>query len=127
MAEILIVDDDDLVRRALRHALEAVGHTVTEATNGLEALAELARHRPALVVTDILMPEKEGIGTIMEIRRIHGDLKIIAISGGGRTGQVEFLTYAQQVGADRVIKKPFSREELLGTVTDLIGPRPDQS
>lgn len=121
MAEILVVDDEHLLRSTLRHTLEAAGHVVREAANGIEAIDAIKRHRPALVVMDILMPEKEGIETILDIRRQYGDIKIIAMSGGGRVGDTAVLTVAEKLGADRVIAKPFSRDQLMSAVNALLG------
>lgn len=120
MAEILVVDDEEMIRRMLRTMLTSAGHTVIEACNGSEALKILAKSRPALIVTDIVMPEKEGIETIIEIRRRYGDIKIIAMSGGGRIHDPKFLEFAKKVGASRAIPKPFSREQIIGAVNDLI-------
>lgn len=118
----MVVDDDDMIRLTVRNILSAVGHVVIEAANGLEALKILAMKRPALIITDILMPEKEGIETILEIRRIFADIKIIAVSGGGRAHQMEFLDFAKQAGADRILPKPFSGQQLIAAINDLISP-----
>ena len=122
MAEILVVDDEHLLRSTLRHTLEAAGHVVREAANGIEAIDAITRQRPALVIMDILMPEKEGIETILDIRRQFGEIKIIAMSGGGRVGDTAFLTVAEKLGADRIIAKPFSRDQLMSAVNALLGP-----
>jgi len=123
MAEILVVDDEPLLRSTLRHALEIAGHSVKEAANGIEALAAVGRRPPAVVILDILMPEKEGIETILDIRRKYDGIKIIAMSGGGRVGDTAFLTVAEKLGADRVIAKPFNRDQLLNAVDDVLGLR----
>lgn len=123
MAEILVVDDEPLLRSTLRHALEIAGHSVKEAANGVEALAAVSRQRPAVVILDILMPEKEGIETILDLRRKYDGIKIIAMSGGGRVGDTAFLAVAQRLGADRVIAKPFNRDQLLNAVDDVLGLR----
>lgn len=120
MAEILVVDDEHLLRSTLRHTLEAAGHVVREAANGVEAIDAIKRQRPALVVMDILMPEKEGIETILDIRRQFGEIKIIAMSGGGRVGDMAFLAVAEKLGADRIIAKPFSRDQLMSAVNALL-------
>jgi len=122
MAEILVVDDEHLLRSTLRHTLEAAGHVVREAANGVEAIDAIKRQPPMLVVMDILMPEKEGIETILDIRRQFGEIKIIAMSGGGRVGDTAFLTVAERLGADRIIAKPFSRDQLMSAVNALLGP-----
>lgn len=116
MARILVMDDEELARFTLREILEADGHEVTEAENGKEGVAYQKANAFDLIVTDIIMPEKEGVETIIELKRDYPDLKIIAISGGGRTRNLDFLTLAEQYGAERVLAKPFSEDELLECV-----------
>ena len=121
MAHILVIDDERNVRESLSQALERTGHRVSLATNGNEGLAELQASRPDLVITDILMPEKEGMETIMEIHREWPEMRIIAISGGGRMSNMTFLDAAQKLGATMVLKKPFSVHELLEAVSQCLG------
>ena len=116
MAKILVVDDEDLVRLTLRQMLEAGGHEVIEATNGKQGVALEAENSVDLVVTDIIMPEQEGIETIVQLRRKNPLLKIIAISGGGRMKNMDFLKIAANVGADATLTKPFSTQELTEVV-----------
>lgn len=116
MARILVVDDEKLARFTLREILTAEGHEVVEAVNGVEAIAFQRAHPFDLVITDIIMPEKEGVGTIIEMKRDYPDLKIIGISGGGRTRNLEFLKFAEEFGADKVLAKPFSEDELIDNV-----------
>lgn len=116
MARILVVDDEDLVRLTLRQMLEASGHEVIEAANGRQGVALQAENVVDLVVTDIIMPEQEGIETIVQLRRKNPSLKIIAISGGGRLRNMDFLKIAANVGADATLTKPFSTQEL----TDMV-------
>lgn len=120
MAKILVVDDEDLVRMTLRQMLEADGHEVLEAANGREGVALHSSDPVDLVVTDIIMPEQEGIETIVQLRRKNPQLKIIAISGGGRMKNMDFLKIASHVGADATLTKPFSTKELLETVNDCL-------
>ena len=121
MARILVVDDEELARYALREILQSAGHEVVEAINGNEGVA-LQRAQPFdLVVTDIIMPEKEGVETTIELKRDYPSLKVIAISGGGRTRTLDFLKLARQYGADKVLAKPFSEEELLESVGACLG------
>ena len=122
MARILIVDDEELVRLTLRQALEKERHELVDATNGEEALRLLRRRAVDLVITDIIMPEKEGIETIREIRQDYPETKIIAISGGGRMGNVDFLRMSQLLGADAILPKPFGPEELLKLVRRILAP-----
>lgn len=120
MPRILVVDDDPDIRQMIRMMLEREGHDVVTATNGVEALA-CYREQPAqVVITDIIMPEKEGIETIRELRSDFPDARIIAISGGGRIGPADYLKMAQMLGAKRAIAKPFDRAELLQAVRDVL-------
>jgi CheY-like chemotaxis protein len=116
MALILVIDDEEFVRDMLQQMLEAEGHSVVEAPNGAAGLRLLREHKPALVITDILMPEKEGIETIRELRKVAPHVKIIAISGGGRMSRIDLLAVAQSFGAAGTLAKPFERRELIDTV-----------
>jgi YesN/AraC family two-component response regulator len=116
MATVLVVDDEELVRATLCQILEAAGHEIFEATNGNEALRVFEEHEADLVITDIIMPEKEGIETIVQLRKRKPNLKIIAISGGGRTNQMEYLKIAMKFGANDILSKPFRREQILNVV-----------
>lgn len=120
MAHILIIDDEDMVRMVLRQSLEKVGHTVTEAGNGARGMAALREGGIDLVITDIVMPVKEGVETIAEIRADHPDLPIIAVSGGGRIGPENYLDAATRLGANYAFAKPFDRKELLLTVAQCL-------
>ena len=120
MARILIVDDDVDVLDMLGQTLEREGYEVVSAANGKEGV-RLYREDPVdLVITDIIMPEKEGIETIMELKRAFPDVKIIAISGGGRVDPEGYLSMAKQLGARYTFSKPVEREDLLKAVRELI-------
>lgn len=121
MARLLLIDDDDEVRRTLVRMLETAGHEVHQAADGDSGIALCETVLPDLVITDILMPEKEGIETIMVLKRAHPGMKIVAISGGGRSGAMDFLDMARALGADEALQKPFRRAELLAIVDRLIG------
>jgi len=113
----LVIDDDPIVRQTIQAILEEAGYSVTCAEDGRRGLAAFRRNRPDVVVTDIIMPEKEGIETILELRRIWPEGRIIAISGGGRTAKKDdFLRIAKGCGADAVLAKPFEPEELVALV-----------
>jgi DNA-binding response OmpR family regulator len=121
---ILLIDDDAMVRMAISRVLEMAGFGVAVAEDGFKGLKLLRAIEPKLVITDIVMPEKEGIETIIEMRAIRPDLKIIAISGGARLGNVtpvNFLEVARSLGADDVIAKPFELEELIAKVRKQLG------
>lgn len=120
MARILLIDDDALTRNVLRQMLERAGHEVVETCHGREGLRRY-RDMPAdLVITDILMPEQEGLETIRELRRLAPAVKIIAISGGSPRVMQDFLPLAEKLGAQRVLRKPIRRQELLATVRALL-------
>jgi len=124
MAHILIIDDEVQIREVLRTVLERVGYTVSEAGDGVEGLRVYAKGGIDLVVTDIIMPQKGGIDTIMDLRRDFPEVKIIAISGGGMCGEVSYLDMAIGVGADRAIGKPFVLDDFLAAVEELISEKP---
>ena len=121
MASILVIDDEKEIRIALRSLLEGSGYDVICASDGKEGL-KLYNEKPTdLIITDLIMPEKEGLATIMELKRISPDVKIIAISGGGRNDPGEYLTLAKQLGAQRTLEKPFGSQKILEAVRGLIG------
>jgi CheY-like chemotaxis protein len=124
MRRVLVIDDHLEIRELLRDTLEGAGYEVAVAANGREGL-EIHRREPAdLVITDIFMPEQEGLETIEALRRQSPCPKIIAMSGGGRLGTLEYLPAAEQFGADRAIGKPFDYETMLATVRDVLGEDP---
>ena len=116
MAKILVVDDDDAVLMILRKMLETASHDVTTAENGIQALKCLRNQLPDIVILDIIMPEKEGFETIVELRRDYPNLKIIAISGGGSVGATNYLKLAKTLGAHLTIEKPIRMKELLAAI-----------
>jgi CheY-like chemotaxis protein len=125
MANILVIDDEEQVRSLLRHTLEDAGHVVVESTDGEEGIARYREAPMDLVVTDIVMPDKEGIETIMEFRKLDAEIRILAISGGGRLGNLLYLNcvlnMAQLLGATRVLAKPFGGAEFLRAVDECLG------
>jgi len=129
MGSVLIIDDEEDIRDALSMVLESAGYDVKVASNGNEAV-ELQRDEPAdLIITDIIMPEKDGVSTIKEIRQEFPGIRIIAISGGGGAQPTEYvpdaitttayLAAAKDAGADRVFTKPFERKDLIKAVDEL--------
>ena len=117
---ILVIDDEESVRFVVKEMLEFEGYEVTTASNGKVGL-QLFRKKPTdLIITDIFMPEMEGLETIRELHRDFPQLKIIAMSGGGESGMLSFLSFAKRFGALRTLRKPFSREELLEVVKELL-------
>jgi len=122
VARILLVDDDDAIRGMLRRMLVSAGFEVEEAANGNVALAAYGRQPSDLVITDLVMPEKDGLETITELRRLDPAVKIIVMSGGGRSLEPDqlYLESARSVGALRVLSKPFSASALLKAVSDVL-------
>ncbi len=116
MAHILIIDDDEQVRRMLKQMVESAGHTVTLASDG-EIGVNSYKEAPAdLVITDILMPNEDGLQAIVKLRKDFRDVKIIAISGGGRVVHTDFLNIALSMGATGALRKPFERKDLLEVI-----------
>ena len=115
MKQILVVDDDAQIRSMLRNALEDEGYNVQEARDGKEAISRLIGQSVELIITDIVMPEKEGLETIMEMKRDSPDIKIIAISGSK-----QYLQIAEILGADYVYSKPFSILHLIDKVNEFL-------
>jgi DNA-binding response OmpR family regulator len=121
MARILLIEDDNEVRTMLRLTLIYFGHTVIEARNGKEGLELFKTANADLVITDIVMPEKEGLEVLIELRgKQVPPVKIIAISGGGRRKVADYLRLAKLMGAARVLAKPFSNEALLAAIDELL-------
>lgn len=121
MANILLVEDELLVSETLSSAMKSKGHTVVTASNGVDGLKRFAERPFDLVVTDIIMPDKEGIEMILEMRRHKPNTKIVAISGGGRTGNVEFLKMAESLGATATLKKPIRLADFLNVLNECLG------
>lgn len=120
MSSILVVDDDTQVLDVMSEMLRLEGHQVSVAENGQQAVDQMRDAQFDLVITDLIMPEKEGLETIADIRKRSSQLPIIAISGGGRVGPMDYLETARFIGADATLAKPFGRQELITTVADLL-------
>ncbi|HKM71665.1 MAG TPA: response regulator [Stellaceae bacterium] len=120
--KILVIDDDHLVRYTISRILQRNGYDVVTASDGKRAMTVFRDERPDMVITDIIMPEQEGIQTILMIRAQRPEVKIIAVSGGARTHNVDYLGMAEAFGADDVIPKPFEAEELLSRLARFCPP-----
>jgi DNA-binding response OmpR family regulator len=118
--KVLVIDDDIDMRTILRELLDDNGYDVYEAENGEEGLRTFDQQLPDLVITDIVMPDREGISTIMELRKKPKKAKIIAISGGGEYTTTGYLDVAKKLGADRTFVKPPDLEQLLQAVKELL-------
>jgi len=117
---ILVVDDEEQMRSILRQIMESAGYEVSEAPDGRVALGLCRKKQFDLIITDLIMPEKEGIETIIELKRGFPKVKIIAISGGGRGAPETYLDIAKDIGADHTLAKPFDKEEILKIVKELL-------
>ena len=118
---LLVIDDDNLVRAALTDMLQTAGFEVITAANGRLGLELLATTPVDAIITDILMPEQEGLETIREARSRYPEVRILAISGGGATGvETQLLKFAESFGADQTLQKPFTGSQLVAAVRVLL-------
>ncbi|MHB8838814.1 MAG: response regulator transcription factor [Gemmatimonadaceae bacterium] len=120
-ARILVIDDDPVVRGMLVEMLQREGYDVDSAEDGRAGMRRFREQPSALVITDVVMPEQEGLETLMQLRQSGRPVKVMAISGGGRVGPDAYLNSARTLGADAILAKPFGREELLEKVSLLLG------
>lgn len=118
--KILIIDDEELMRLMLIELFKSKGIEAQGASNGIDGLDVLSKESFDLVLTDLVMPEKEGVETIKEIRKLYPNIKIVAMSGGGRLDGVDYLEIASALGADRTFHKPFDRVELIAEIKKLL-------
>lgn len=119
---ILVIDDEAAVRGTIQRMLESAGHEVIAAENGRDGLDRYRKQDLDVVITDIIMPEKDGIETIREIRAIDPTVAIIAISGEGHTGLPDFLRVAKKLGATATLKKPFRENDLMACIAACTSP-----
>jgi DNA-binding NtrC family response regulator len=124
---ILVIEDDNAFREMLCGVLETAGFSVKTAANGREATKLLAKETFTLVLTDLLMPEKDGLEVLMDMHKKHADLPIIAMSGGGRVPKEELLRFARHLGARAILEKPFTETQLLSAITKQLGKRPQRA
>jgi DNA-binding response OmpR family regulator len=118
---VLVIDDDEQMRKLLRQVMEWAGYEVVEAEDGWAGMKMQRKLQADLVITDLIMPEQEGLETITALKNLYPAVRIIAISGGGRIGPEAYLPAAKELGADRVFSKPFDVKELAHTVKELLG------
>ena len=117
MQKILIIDDNSAVRSTMARILELAGYETITAGDGNEGLIRMRQDKPDLIITDIIMPEKEGIETIRQILIEQPGTKIMAVSGGGRHANMDFLEVARKLGAMEVLEKPFEPDDLVNRVS----------
>lgn len=120
MTRIVVIDDDAAMRTLLSKMLSKEGYDVVTASDGTIGERLVAEADTDLVVTDIIMPNREGLETILSLKRAQPGLPVIAISGGGRFGNLDVLKSAHKLGADRILEKPLDRKALLGAVSELL-------
>lgn len=124
MATILIVDDNEEIRTFLRRILSVTGHRIVDARNGREAIERIQNEPADLVISDIFMPESDGLELIRDLRNLCPGLKVIAISGGGDYGDMDILRAAKLFGAFRVFTKPFHAGDMIAAVKEALGEAP---
>jgi DNA-binding response OmpR family regulator len=120
MAKIMVIDDDEVMNSMIIQMLSKAGYEVRGARDGRGGLDLLEMEPFDLIITDIIMPEKEGLETIMTIRKLNKTVPIIAISGGGKIGPDQYLKLAQQFGADYSFQKPFDKGHFLSAVRECL-------
>jgi DNA-binding response OmpR family regulator len=120
---VLVIDDDPVVREIVDEILQDAEFEVVTAADGREGMRLFRTRQPDLVVTDIIMPEQEGIETITQMRKERPTACILAMSGGGRIGDCDVLDNAQQLGANEILAKPFDANELIATARRCLGGR----
>ena len=123
MARILVIDDEPSILLMIKKMIEKAGHEVDIALNGTEGLELFEINTPDLIITDIIMPQKEGLEIILELRKKHPDLKIIAISGGGRFGPEGYLPSAKLFGANMIFQKPLIQKEFMEAISKLLSEK----
>ena len=121
MANILLIDDDPSVQLLFNQFLTSVGYEVVQAWNGLEGMERLHEKKPDLIITDIMMPEMDGLEILRAVRKEYKSVPVIAISGGMRSAPINFLPHAKLFGACRVFEKPVPLDVLSKAVKELIG------
>ncbi len=121
MAKILVVDDEKSIRTLVSKIVSKDGHEVLEAENGVHACEYFQNENIDLIITDLVMPEQNGIEMILELKKTHPDVKVIAISGdSGFSGQIDLLSMAKLLGAKHIIKKPFTVDQIREAVDDVL-------
>jgi CheY-like chemotaxis protein len=120
MPGILIVEDNRELREMLKESLSRRKFTVLEAENGKDAIIHFKPGMTDLVVTDLIMPEEDGLKVIMKLREAKPSIKVIAISGGGKAGPASYLNLAKALGADAIYSKPFSVNEMIDKIEELL-------
>lgn len=122
-ARVIVIDDQEPIRRVIRRALESEGYEVFDAGDGEAGMQLLRKEGAAMVITDIFMPGQDGIETLLQIRKEFPNVKVVAMSGGGTTGQ-DLIEGAKVLGATRTLQKPFTARDVLVLVAEVLQGRP---
>lgn len=120
MPKILVIEDDKSFRNVLVQMLDKAGFEVSQAGDGNQAIELCRQIQPDVVLTDIIMPDKEGLETIQELLALCPNMRIIAMSGGGRIGPDSYLPLAKKLGAKATLQKPFMRDDLLSAIAEVL-------
>ena len=120
MPKILVIEDDKSFRNVLVQMLDKAGFEVSQAGDGNQAIEICRQVQPDVVLTDIIMPDKEGLETIQELLALCPNMRIIAMSGGGRVGPDSYLPLAKKLGAKAALQKPFMRDDLLSAIAEVL-------
>jgi CheY-like chemotaxis protein len=123
MIRILLVDDDDMSRGAIHKMLERAGYAVESTSDGDEVIRMYGQQAADLVITDLIMPDKDGLEIIQDLRKLNPKVRILAISGGGRVDANEYLAVARKFGAVEILSKPFTKDELRRAVDAALGAK----
>lgn len=126
MGYILIIDDDQAIQNVFTQFLESMGYQTKSALNGKEGLSQMLEETPDLIITDIMMPEMDGLELLTYIREHKLDLPVIAISGGMQTASMNFLPLARKFGACQVFEKPVSLVQLRKAVQEMLNNTPEE-
>ena len=126
MARILIIDDEPQIRSMLKLMLERDGYEVAEAPDGIEGIRTYRQNPADLIITDLIMPNKDGIGVILDLKKEFPNVKIIAMSGGGLNKPEGYLKGAKKLGAACTLTKPIDRGEMLKAIKDVLTPPSSQ-
>lgn len=120
MAHILVIDDDPWIIKLFKQILETAGHTVDTAADGQEGIEIFRNHQADLIITDMVMPVKDGLRTIIEIEKEFKNVKVIAISGGGIIEPDRYLSLAESIGTKKTLTKPITKDDLIKAVNEVL-------
>ncbi len=119
MKKVIIIEDDVVIRESLKEILEMNNYTVLAVDGGMDLMKKINEFIPDILITDIIMPDKDGIEIIIEAKKTYPNIILVAISGGGRIDSESYLNTAKYLGADATLKKPFTHGQLLDLLKNL--------